>query len=162
MAVCALYVISFCCSNLGQVPTPAHVMIIPNGFLITMIVPATPVISNDTVENANSIFTMYKDSTTLLSSYNNMLIQLSLGFVTDWKMLGRSLGIDDAIMYAIGRDHAYSVSEQAFQMFRQWITMNGSGATLGALTTAIYEAGRPYWNLLEIMYKYLHLHSNYV
>ena len=37
--------------------------------------------------------------------------------------------------------------------------MNGSGATLGALTTAIYEAGPPYWNLLEIMYNYLSTHS---
>ena len=66
-----------------------------------------------------------------------MLIQLSQGFVADWKMLGRSLGIGDASVYAIGRDHAYSINEQAFQMFRQWITMNGSGATLGTLTTAI-------------------------
>ena len=148
------------CSTVGQVPTAAQVTIMPNGFLITMTVPATPVISNDTVENANSIFTTYKDSTvpvTLLSSYNRMLIQLSQGFIADWKMLGRSLGIGDASVYAIGRDHAYSINEQAFQMFHQWITMNGSGATLGTLTTAIYEAGPPYWNLLEVMYKYLAL-----
>ena len=95
-------------------------MIMPNGFLITMTVPVTPVISNDTVENANAIFTMCKDTTipvTSLPSYNGMLIRLSQGFVADWKMLGRSLGISDANMYAIGRDHAYSVTEQAMQMF---------------------------------------------
>ena len=128
----------------------------PTVFLITFAVPAvTPVVSSDTVENANSIFNTCKDTTIPVASYNDLLIRLSRGFVADWKMLGRSLGVSEADIYAICRDHAHSFTEQAMQMFRRWIDMNGSGATLGILTRAIYEAGTLYWNLLEIMYQYL-------
>ena len=128
----------------------------PTVVLIAFTVPpVTPVVSSDTVENANSIFNMCKDTTIPVASYNVMLIRLSRGFFADWKMLGRSLGVSEADMYAIWRDHAYSVTEQAMQMFRRWIEMNGSGATIGVLTRAIYETGSLYWNLLEIMYKYL-------
>ena len=127
----------------------------PTVVLIAFTVPpVTPVVSSDAVENANSIFNMCKD-TIPVASYNVMLIRLSRGFVADWKMLGRSLGVSEADMYAIWRDHAYSFTEQAMQMFRRWIEMNGSGATIGVLTRAIYETGSLYWNLLEIMYKYL-------
>ena len=101
----------------------------PTVVLIAFTVPPiTPVVSSDTVENANSIFNMCKDTTIPVASYNVMLTRLSLGFVADWKMLGRSLGVSEADMYAIWRDRAYSVTEQTMQMFQRWIEMTGSGA----------------------------------
>ena len=136
-------------------------VITPAGLLIGRFVPVTPTISSDTVDNANSIFSTYKGDTTpvtSLSLHNKMLIHLSHNFIADWKMLGRMLGLSDANVYAIGRDHEHSITEQAMQMFLKWVVVNGSRATLGALTTAIYESGPPYWNLLEVMYDCLSEH----
>ena len=101
----------------------------PTVVLIAFTVPPmTPVVSSDTVENANSIFNMCKDTTIPVASYNVMLTRPSRGFVANWKMLGRSLGVSEADMYAIWCDHAYSVTEQAMQMFQRWIEMTASGA----------------------------------
>ena len=136
-------------------------VITPAGLLIGRFVPVTPTISSDTVDNANSIFSIYKEDTTPVTSvslHNRMLVRLSLNFIADWKMLGRMLGLSDANVYAIGRDHEHSISEQAMQMFLKWVVMNGSRATLGVLTTAMYESGPLYWNLLEVMYSCLSEH----
>ena len=83
-------------------------------------IPMAPVISNDTVENANAIFNMYKDDQTpvkSLSCHNRMLAQLSCNFTTDWETLARMLGLNEASVYAIRRDYNNSVKEQAVQMF---------------------------------------------
>ena len=128
------------------------------GKAVVLFIPMAPMISNDTVENANAIFNMYKEDQTPVKSvscHNKMLAQLSRNLTTDWETLARMLGLNEASVYAIRRDYIYSVKEQAVQMFQQWITVNGTRATLGTLTTAVYESGVPYWNLLEVMYQHV-------
>ena len=72
----------------------------------------------------------------------------------EWEPLGRTLGLRDADLYAIRRDNEHSVVEQAVQMFRTWLDKNGSRATFGVLTTAVYDTGMQYWNLLETINKH--------
>ena len=122
---------------------------------------APPVISNDIIANANAIFNMYKKDQTpvkSLSWHNKMLTQLACNFTADWETTARMLGLSEANVYTIRRDAMYSVKEQTVQMFQQWVMVNGSSATLGALTTALYESGAPYRNLLEVMHQCISTH----
>ena len=89
-----------------------------------------------------------------LHSHNTMFTQMASKLTADWEPLGRALGVSEANMYAIRRDHAYSVTEQAVKMFQQWLRQNGSRATIQVLATAVYESGSQYWELLKILCKY--------
>ena len=86
-----------------------------------------------------------------LHSHNKMFAQLSSNLTADWEPLGRALGISEANIYAIRRDHTYSVTEQAVKMFQQWLRQNGSRATIQVLATAMHESGPQYWKLLNIL-----------
>ena len=122
--------------------------------------PAPPINSPSgmpNVEQANLIFTLLGgDDTPIKSirSHNKMFMQLASKLVAEWEGLGRLLNLSEPDMYAIKADNIHSVIEQAVQMFRQWLMRNGSKATLGALTTAVYDSGPQYWNLLETVNKY--------
>ena len=122
--------------------------------------PAPPVNSPSgipNVEQANLIFTLLGgDDTPVKSirSHNKMFMQLASKLMAEWEGLGRLLNLSEPDMYAIKADNIHSVTEQAVQMFRQWLMRNGSKATLGVLTTAVYDSGPQYWNLLDTVNKY--------
>jgi len=118
--------------------------------------PSAPV-ANHKSDQAKLIFNLLQKDTTqikLLHSYQKMFAMLARNMAADWKELGRWLGIEESSLYAIGKDHRDSVQEQANQMLLKWLEENGSAATLGILTTAVYELGPSYWNLLDIVNKY--------
>lgn len=113
------------------------------------------------VEQANFIFTLLGGDATPIRSvrfHNKMFMQLASKMMTEWEPLARMLYISEADMYAIKVDNIHSVTEQAVQMFQRWQMKNGSGATLGVLTTAVYDSGPQYWNLLDIISKYAPQH----
>lgn len=89
-----------------------------------------------------------------LPSHNRMFMQLASNLTTEWEPLGRTLGVSEANIYAIKRDNAHSVTEQAVKMFQQWLRQNGSAATIQVLATAVYESGSKYWQLLTVLCKY--------
>ena len=84
-----------------------------------------------------------------------MLMQLAKNMIADWEPLGRMLGVSDAKIYAVKVDYPDSVTERAVQMFNHWLMNYRSEATLGVLATAVYECGPQYWNLLDIINKYV-------
>ena len=150
-----LHVIMCVCFIVGQLPCGIS---FHEPTIILIQLPITtalglPQIQPD-VEQANTIFTGLKQCdwpVKSLPSRTEILMKLAGNMTADWKPVGRMLGIDEASLYAIQQDNAYSVREQAYQMFYHWITKNGSKATIGILTTAIYEAGSVYWNLLNVL-----------
>ena len=104
------------------------------------------------------IFSQLKTITTpvmSLHSHNKMFTQMASNLTADWEPLGRALGVSEANMYAIRRDHTYSVTEQAVKMFQQWVRQNGSRATIQVLATAVHESGSQYWELLKILCKHV-------
>ena len=106
---------------------------------------------------ANLLFDLLKDDATAISalpSHQRMLMSISTNLAAEWEALGRMLNISEAELYAIRRDYAYSVQEQAVQMLRKWLDRNGSKATIGVLVTAVFSLGVPYWNLLDIIGKH--------
>ena len=103
---------------------------------------------------ADLIFNLLGDDVTQISvlpSHQRMLMSLATNLLAEWEALGRMLNISEAELYAIKRDYMYSVQEQAVQVLRKWLDKNGSKATLGVLTTAVYSLGSSYWNLLDII-----------
>ena len=109
------------------------------------------------VEQANFIFVLLGgDATPIKSvrSHNQMLMQLASKLMAEWEALGRMLNVSEPDIYAIKADNIHSVKEQAVQMFQHWMRKNGSRATLGVLTTAVYDSGPQYWNLLDSISKY--------
>ena len=116
------------------------------------------------IEQANFIFVLLGGDTTPIESvhsHNQMLMQLASKLMAEWETLGRMLNVSEPDIYAIKADNIHSVKEQAVQMFQHWMRMNGSGATLGVLTTAVYDLGPQYWNLLDTINKYAaHVISN--
>ena len=109
------------------------------------------------VEQANFIFTLLGgDATPIKSirSHNKMFMQLASKMTAEWEGLGRLLNVSEPDIYAIKMDNIHSVTEQVVQMFRQWLMKNGSKATLGGLTTAVYDSGPQYWNLLDTINNY--------
>ena len=109
------------------------------------------------VEQANFIFTLLGGDTTPIKSvrsHNQMMMQLASKLMAEWEALGRMLNVSEPDLYATKADNIHSVKEQAVQMFQQWIRKNGSTATLGRLTTAVYDSGPQYWNLLDTINKY--------
>ncbi|XP_065919084.1 uncharacterized protein [Dysidea avara] len=106
---------------------------------------------------ADLIFNLLGDDVTqicVLPSHQRMLMSLATNLLAEWEALGRMLNISEAELYAVKRDYMYSVQEQAVQVLRKWLDKNGSKATLGVLTTAVYSLGPPYWNLLDIISQY--------
>ena len=81
-------------------------------------------------------------------------MQLASKMMAEWEGLGRLLNVGEPDIYAIKMDNIHSVTEQAVQMFRQWLMKNGSKATLGGLTTTVYDSGPQYWNLLDTINNY--------
>jgi len=121
---------------------------------LVIYLPVTALEDEPNVEQANYIFTLHKGNNTpvkSLPSCSRILQKFARNMKAEWEAVGRMLGIDEARVYAIQRDYAHSVCEQAYQMFHLWMTKNGSKATVGALTTALYDAGSLYWNLLDIL-----------
>ena len=109
------------------------------------------------VEQANFIFTLLRADITPIKSvrsHNQMLMQLASKLMVEWEALGRMLNVSEPDIYAIKADNIHSVKEQAVQMFQHWMRKNGSRATLGVLTTAVYDSGAQYWNLLDTINKY--------
>ena len=97
-----------------------------------------------------------KDTTQVksLRSHQRMFATLATNMTAKWEVLARMLEIGENNVFAIKSDHRDSVQEQAVQMFQKWLECNGSAATLGVLTRAVYESGPPYYNLLDIVNKY--------
>ena len=109
------------------------------------------------VDQANFIFMLLGGDTTPIKSvhsHNQMLMLLASKLMAEWEALGRMLNVSEPDMYAIKADNIHSVKEQAVQMFQHWMRKNGSRATLGVLTTAVYDSGPQYWNLLDTINKY--------
>ena len=117
-----------------------------------------PPASQPDVDRANLLYGLLAGDTTAVSTvrtHNRMFQTLATKMAAEWEPLARTLGLGGADIYAICRDNGHSVVEQAVQMFRAWIDKNGSSATFGVLTTAIYDTGMQYWNLLDIVNKHL-------
>ena len=120
--------------------------------------PSGPPASQPDVDQANLLYSLLAGDTTAVMkvrSHNKMFQVLATKMAVEWEPLARTLGLRDAEIYAIRRDNEHSVIEQAVQMFRAWMEKNGSNATVGVLTTAIYDTGMQYWNLLDIVNKHL-------
>lgn len=118
--------------------------------------PSAPVSSHKD-DQAKFIFQLLnKDTTqvTALRSHQRMFATLAKNMTANWEMLARMLNIGENNIHFIQRDYRDSVQEQAMQMFQRWLENNGSAATLGVLTTAVYDSGSAYWNLLDIVNKY--------
>ena len=97
-----------------------------------------------------------KDTTQVksLPSRQKMFAMLAKNMAAKWEVLARMLNLKDSDEYHIKSDYRDSVQEQAVQMFLKWLENNGSAATLGVLTTAVYKSGSEYWNLLDTINKY--------
>ena len=107
-------------------------------------------------EQAIHILTLLESDTTpiySIHSYNEMFSELAINMMGEWKDLGRKLNVDDLSIRSI-QTHHYTKTSRAEQMLQHWLKSEGSGATLGVLTTAVYDLGQQYWNLLNIIAKY--------
>ena len=114
-------------------------------------------VSNERNEQAKLMFDLLSKDTTqvkLLHSNQKMFATLVTSMTAEWEPLARMLEIGENNIHAIRNDYRGSVREQAAQMFRKWLEINGSSATLGVLTRAVYELGPQYYNLLDILNKY--------
>ena len=96
-----------------------------------------------------------KDTTQVnsLRSYQKMFAMLATKMEAEWEPLGRMLEIGENNIHVIRSDYR-GVQEQAVQMLHKWLEINGSSATLGILTGAVYASGSPYYNLLDILNDY--------
>ena len=88
-----------------------------------------------------------------LPSHQTLLMTLAANLAADWEFLGRMLEVSETDIYAIRRDYRESTAEQTVQMLKKWLDTNGSRATVAVISTAVYESGLQYWNLLDILYK---------
>ena len=107
-------------------------------------------------EQAHHIFTLFESDTTpiyLNHSYNEMFSEFAINMMGEWKNLGKKLNVDEVTINSIQTCHPTETS-RAEQMLQQWLKSEGSGATLGVLTTAVYDLGQRYWNLLNIIAEY--------
>jgi len=82
-----------------------------------------------------------------LQSHQTLFMTLAVNLTANWEILGRMLDVD------VNTIRMVSVTEQAIEMFRKWLDTNGSRATVAAISTAVYESGPQYWNLLDILYE---------
>lgn len=147
--------------NKGQFPPagfdqgpPSQQQIEPSGFRAP---PPWPAASQPDVDKANLLYGLLAGDTTTVSTvqtHNRMFQTLATKMEDEWEPLARALGLSDAEIYAIYRDNGHSMVEQAVHMFRAWIDKNGSRATFGVLSTAIYDTKMQYWNLLETVWKH--------
>ena len=105
---------------------------------------------------ANLLYQLLSKDNTQVQSvrHQNMFATLAKNMAAKWEVLARMLDLRESDVYHIKSDNRDSVQEQAMQMFRKWLENNGSAATLGVLTTAVYESGSEYWNLLDTINKY--------
>ena len=95
-------------------------------------------------EQAFYLFTLLgSDATPIYSihSYNEMISEVAINMMGKWEDLGRQLNIQDLDICSI---ETYIHSK----------TVLAERATLGVLTTAVYDLGQRYWNLLSIIAKY--------
>ena len=118
--------------------------------------PSDPVHSQKN-HQANLIFQLLNKDTTQvksLHSHQKMFALLAKNMAAKWEVLARMLNLAENDLFYIKSDYRDSVQEQAMQMFHRWLENNGSAATLGGLTTAVYDSGSAYWNLLDIINKY--------
>ena len=117
--------------------------------------PSAPVSSHRN-EQAKLMFDLLSKDTTQVKSlrYQKMFATLATNMTAKWEVLARMLEIRENNVFAIKSDHRDSVQEQAVQMFQKWLDTNGSTATLGVLSSAVYESGPSYYNLLDIVNKY--------
>ena len=113
-------------------------------------------VSNERNEQAKLMFDLLSKDTTQVKSLrsNHMFATLATNLSAEWELLARMLEIGENNVHAIRSDYRGSVKEQAIQMFHKWLDINGSSATLGVLTRAVYESGPPYYNLLDVLNKY--------
>ena len=117
--------------------------------------PSDPVHSQKN-DQANLIFQLLSKDTTQVKSlrYPKMFAFLAKNMTAKWEALARMLDLRENDLFSIKSDYRDSVQEQAVQMFHKWLENNGSAATIGSLTTAVYESGSAYWNLLDIINKH--------
>ena len=117
--------------------------------------PSDPVHSQKN-DQANLIFQLLSKDTTQVKSlrYKKMFAFLAKNMTAKWEALARMLDLGENDLFSIKSDYRDSVQEQAVRMFHKWLENNGSAATIGGLTTAVYESGSAYWNLLDIINKH--------
>ena len=113
-------------------------------------------VSSQKNDQANLLFQLLsKDITQVKSlSHQRMFATLAKNMAAKWEVLARMLNLGENDLFYIKSDYRDSVQEQAVQMFWKWLENNGSAATQGVLTTAVYASGSEYWNLLGIINKY--------
>ena len=114
-------------------------------------------VSSEQNKQAKLMFDLLSKDTTQvnsLHSYQKMFAVLATKMAAEWEPLGRMLEIGENNIHVIRSDYRGSVKEQAVQMFHKWLEINGSSATLGILTGAVYASGSPYYNLLDILNDY--------
>ena len=89
--------------------------------------------------------------------YSKMLSELGSNLNEEWETLGRMLNVSEPDMDVIKAkfNDFHMVEEQPVQMLEHWVRKNGSEATVGVLVTAVYNSGLQYWNLLDIIHKYI-------
>lgn len=80
-------------------------------------------------------------------SDTDVVSQKTLQFVseeisTEWKALGRYLGVRDAKLNNIQADNSLSQQEQVYQMLLSWTQAKGTDATYSILFEALDEVGR--------------------
>ena len=86
-----------------------------------------------------------------------MLMELVSNLDAKWEALGRMLNVSEPDIDAIKTKfkNVHMVEIQAVQMFEHWVRKSGSEVTVGVLVTAVYNSGAQYWNLLDIIHKYI-------
>ena len=118
--------------------------------------PLAPQHAVSSKEHFNVVFSHLRNDTTpikLLGSQQKLFMTLASNLAADWEILGRMLDVSEADVHAIRRDYKESVKEQTVQVLRKWLDTNGSKATVAVISTAVYESGSQYWNLLDLLHK---------
>ena len=107
-------------------------------------------------DQANLLFQLLSKDNTQVQSlrHQKMFATLAINMAAKWEVLARMLDLRENDLFYIKSDYRDSVQEQAVQMFRKWLENNGSAATLGSLTIAVYESGSEYWKLLDTINEY--------
>ena len=73
------------------------------------------------------------------SSYHLLHIKDEIG--NCWQNLGKSLGIDLAVLRSVERDYRTN-SERATEVLQLWMDKNGKDATVGCLACILIQIGQ--------------------
>ena len=66
--------------------------------------------------------------------------------VTEWKFIGRWLGLEEAVISRIETEHPWSVREQCYQMFMYWRSVDPENFTYIVLGDALRKENLELFN----------------